>query len=53
MEATGDSDWYSFRGMVGVGDRTGRLEERRAGDEVVTPALIYTVKWKKAISICT
>lgn len=36
MEAMGDRGPYSFRGMVRVGGRIGRVDERRADNAVVT-----------------
>lgn len=35
MEAIADHDWYSFRGMIRPGGSIGKVEERRAGDQMV------------------
>lgn len=40
MEAIGDCDWYSFRGMIGPGGSIGNVEERRAGDQVVKESTV-------------
>lgn len=40
MEAIGDYDCYSLRGMIGPGDSIGKVEERGSGDQVMTESTV-------------